>query len=66
MYTAVPLDVFPPLTMSDLRRALALINSEQFAAALPLLQAALSRSEQRPGGHSSAETVEIFYKIGNC
>ena len=56
----------PHPTMSDLRRAVALINSRQFAAALPLLQSALRRSEQKPDGLSSAETAGILDKIGGC
>ena len=48
------------LTMSDLRRALALYCSGQYAAALPLLHAALCRSEQILGGSTSAETAEIL------
>ena len=52
--------------MSDLRRALALYGSKQYAAALPLLHAALLRSEQTPGGPSSAETADILFRIGFC
>ena len=50
--------------MPDLRRATALIDSKQYAAALPLLQAALRRSEQKPDGPTSAETAAILYRIG--
>ena len=52
--------------MSDLRRAAALMGSKQHAVALPLLQSALRRSEQKPGGASSAETAEILDNIGWC
>ena len=52
--------------MSDHRRAIALLGSKQFAAALPLFQAALRRSEQQPGGSSSAQTADILQKIGLC
>ena len=51
--------------MSDLRRAVALFNSEQYAAALPLFKAALRQSEQQPGG-PSAQTAGILYRIGCC
>ena len=53
-------------TMSGLRRAAALYDSEQYAAALPLLQAAQRLSEQKPGGRSSPETATIFHFIGGC
>ena len=52
--------------MSDLRRAIALMDSKQFVAALPLLQSALRRSEQKPGGPSSAEMADILDIIGDC
>ena len=52
--------------MSDLRRATVLMGGNQHAAALPLLQAALRRSEQKPGGPSSAETADVLCKIGGC
>ena len=52
--------------MSDLRRALALFNSKQYAAALPQLQAALLQSEQKPGGPTSAATAGILFNIGYC
>ena len=52
--------------MSDLRCAAALMSSKQYAAALPLLQAALRQSEQKPGGPSSADTAAIWDRIGGC
>ena len=52
--------------MSDLRRATELMGIDQHAAALPLLQAALRQSEQRPAGSSSAETAAILHGIGEC
>ena len=52
--------------MSDIRRALALLDSKQYTAALPLLQTALHLSELKPDGPSSAETAEILVKIGEC
>ena len=52
--------------MSDLHRAIALMGSKQHAAALPLLQNALRRSEQKPGGPSSTETASVLYSIGEC
>ena len=52
--------------MSDLRRANALFDSKQFAAALPLLQAALRRIEQEPDGSATAEAADVVFKIGYC
>ena len=52
--------------MSDLRRAEVLLRSNQPAAALPLFQAALRQSEQKPGGPSSAETAHILNGLGEC
>ena len=52
--------------MSDLRRAIALMDSKQFVAALPLFHAALRRSEQKPDGASSAETAGILDMLSFC
>ena len=52
--------------MSDLRRAVALYDSKQYAAALPLFHSALRRSEKKAGGPSSPETASILDKIGYC
>ena len=51
--------------MSDLRRADMLYESEKYAVALPLFQAALRRSEQQPGG-ASAPTPHILFRLGYC
>ena len=53
-------------TMSDVRRAIALYDSKQYAIALPLFQAVLRRCEQKPDGASSAETASLVFKIGYC
>ena len=47
----------------DLSRAVALYNSKQFAAALPLLHAAALSQDGLP---SSTETADILHKIGEC
>ena len=52
--------------MSDVRRAIALYDSKQYAIALPLFQAVLRRCEQKPDGASSAETASLVFKIGYC
>ena len=52
--------------MADLRRALSLYGTKQYAAALPLLHAALRQNEQKPGGPASAGTAEILELLGDC
>ena len=52
---------------SDLERADELMGRAQYAAALPLLQATLRRSEQlRPDGAASRVTAVILCKLGHC
>ena len=54
--------------MSDLLRANALMDSKQYAAALPLLRAALRRSDptRKSGESASAATALILDMLGEC